>query len=439
MKKLIIISLLSATLNSCGLFSKYEATEEVRSDLYGSIGNKGGSSEIELGKLSWKEMFTDTKLQALISEALESNSDLLAAHENINIAEANLKSARLSYLPTLSLSPYISSIATPDQSTKYRNYSLPVSASWEIDLFGRITNQKESAKMLFEESEAYEQAVKTQIVASVANSYYTLLMLDSQIAIVKATEKSLKESVTAAEALKEAGMMSDAGLAQLEASYFATKTQIIELKRQTKQTENALCLILASSPRQISRGSFSSQSFPRKFSIGVPVNMLASRPDVRMAERALAQSFYGVNIARSSLYPSLSLSGSMGWTNGSGSVVLDPAGLLYNLMASLAAPLFNQGKNRAAVDIAKAQQEQAKIAFQQKLLEAGSEVNDALTLYQSSSQKAGLYKKQLAALELAVRSTQLTMNYGSTTYLEVLTAQQSRLSAELELTANDLA
>ena len=313
---------------------------------------------------------------------------------------------------------------------------LPVSASWEIDLFGRITNAKRRAKAALAQSREYEQAVQTQLVSAVANNYYTLLMLDAQLEISTATEAAWTESVTATRAMKAAGMVTEAGLAQTEATYYNIRTSLLDLKEQINQVENALSLLLFDVPQNIRRGKLEGQQLSEDLFVGVPLQMLANRPDVRSAEQALAQAFYTTNSARSAFYPSITLSGRAGRTNSAGALIVNPGKFIATAVASLTQPLFNRGQNIAQLKIAKAQQEEARLSFEQTLLNAGSEVNNALVQYQTARDKSEYFTKQVASLENAARSTRLLMKHGNTTYLEVLTAQQTLLNAQLSQVAN---
>ena len=345
-------------------------------------------------------------------------------------AEATLKSARLAYLPSFNFAPQ-GSISSFDNAKATKAYSIPVTASWQIDIFGGITNAKRKAKALYLQSREYEQAVKTQLIASVANLYYTLLMLDSQYEVTGETARKWEETVRTMRAMKDAGMTNEAGVAQYEGSYYAIEASLHDLEYSIREAENSLCSVLGLAPQEITRGSLDNQQLPQELAVGVPVQMLSNRPDVRSAEYSLMQSFYATNAARSALYPSITLSGSAGWTNNGGMGVSDPGKLLLSAAGSLLQPIFNAGANRANLKIAKAQQEEAKLSFRQTLLNAGAEVNNALTQCQSARAKTDLRAKQIEALTRAVESTELLMEHSSTTYLEVLTAQQSLLSAQL--------
>ena len=433
-KQILLFVAVAFTLSSCGIYSKYKPVSEVPDGLYGSTDESAAQTAdtANFGNLAWREVFSDPFLQTLIDSALVRNTDLQTAQLRVKEAEAALMTSKLSYLPSLFLAPE-GSISSFDGAKATKTYSLPATASWEIDLFGRLTNAKRGAKAALLQSREYEQAGQTQLVA---NAYYTLLMLDAQYEIATATEKAWKESVAATRAMKAAGMVTEAGLAQTEATYYNICTTVLDLKEQINQTQNSLSLILAEVPHDIQRGKLAGQQLPETFATGIPLQMLSNRPDVRSAELSLAQAFYSTNAARSAFYPSITLGGSAGWTNSAGSMIVNPGKLLASVFGSLTQPLFNKGANIAQLKIAKAQQEEASLAFQQTLLAAGSEVNDALTQVQTARSKSIYFDKQVASLENAARSTRLLMQHGNTTYLEVLTAQQTLLNAQLSQVAN---
>lgn len=443
MKKLILLSAATVLLGSCGVYTKYKPATEVPQGLYGdaaaSLTADGQASaeqsEPGLGGLDWKQFFTDPQLQALIEQGLQHNTDYLSAQLRVEEAKATLLSAKLAFLPSFALSPQ-GTVSSFDGMKASQTYSLPVTASWELDIFGRMRNAKQQAKALYAQSNDYRQAVRTQLIAGIANTYYTLLMLDEQLELSRQTEESWKETVESTRALMNAGLADESAVSQMEAAYYQVQTSVLDLKEQINQVENSLALLLAETPRHYERSALQGQQFPTDFSIGVPVQMLSARPDVRSAERTLEAAFYGTNAARSAFYPSITLSGSAGWTNSAGSMIINPAKFLASAVGSLTQPLFVRGQLTAQLKIAKAQQEEASLAFQQTLLNAGIEVNDALTAWQTSTAKRELLDKQVASLQNAVKSTSLLMEHGTTTYLEVLTAKQNLLSAQLTQTAN---
>lgn len=425
MRKIIII-LAAAAMVGCGIYKPYTRPEVMTDGLYGAVETTDTTT---LGDISWQEMFTDPQLQTLIARALENNTDLQSAGWRVKEAEATLKSARLAYLPSFNFAPQ-GALSSFDGATPTKTYSIPVQASWQIDIFNGLTNAKRRARALYLQSKEYEQAVKTQLIASVANLYYTLLMLDSQYAVTEQTAAKWRQSVEMMRAMKDAGLTNEAGVAQYEANTLSIEASLHDLAYQRTQAENSLCSLLGEAPHLVTRGSLETQTLPDELLVGVPVQLLSNRPDIRQAEYTLMQSFYATASARSALYPTITLSGTLGWTNNNG-IVVDPGKLLWNAAASLLQPIFNANAARAQVQIAKAQQEESRLAFQQALLNAGAEVNNALTQCQSARAKADLRVRQIEALERAVVSTELLMQHGTTTYLEVLTAQQSLLSAQL--------
>lgn len=430
MKKILIVCL-AAAMTSCGIYKNYQRPDVVTDGLYGTAETADSTT---LGDISWQEMFTDPQLQALIDLALTNNTDLQSAQWRVKEAEATLKSARLAYLPSFNFAPQ-GTISSFDNGAASKTYSIPVTASWQIDIFGGLTNAKRKAKALYLQSREYQQAVRTQLIASVANLYYTLLMLDSQYEVTKETAAKWEESVRTMREMKAAGMTNEAGVAQYEGSYYGIVASLNDIEYSIRETENSLCSVLGEVPHEIVRGRLDEQQLPDNLAVGVSVQMLSNRPDIRQAEYSLMQSFYATNAARSALYPSITLSGSAGWTNNAG-VITNPGKLLLSAAGSLLQPIFNANANRANLKIAKAQQEESKLAFQQALLNAGAEVNNALTQCQTARAKTDLRIKQIEAMERAVESTELLMQHSSTTYLEVLTAQQSLLSAQLSQIAD---
>ena len=436
--KLITLSVSCLLLSSCGIYTTYERPSDINTDgLYGQDLNEEAVAvdTASIASLSWRELFTDSHLQMLIEHALQSNTDLLSAQQRIKEAEATLSSAKLAYLPSFMLTPQ-GGVSSFDKSKGSWTYTGIASASWEIDIFGKLTNAKRRSKALYLQSLEYEQAVSTSLIANVANLYYTLLMLDEQYRISEETAVNWRESVRAMRAMMAAGMTNEASVSQSEANCRQVEASLLDLKQQIKEVENSLSILLGEVPGGIERGHLAGQDFPEDLTVGVPLQLLSRRPDVKSAELSLASAFYSTNAARSAFYPSITLSGTAGWTNSAGNMIINPGKLLLSAVGALTQPLFNKGLNIAQLKIAKAQQEEAKLAFQQALLNAGSEVNNALTQVQTARGKTELRTGQITSLENAVRSTQLLMQHGTSTYLEVLTAQQSLLSAQLTQVAD---
>lgn len=424
---------MAALLSSCHIYKKYDRPEVDIKGLYRdpvAVNDTLVADTNNMANLPWEKVFTDPQLQNLIRLGLERNTDLQTALLRVQEAQASLMTSRLSYLPSLTLAPQ-GGVSSFDKSRGSWSWSLPVAASWEIDFFGKILNTKRAAKAALMQSEAYQQAVQTQVVAAVANYYYMLLMLDKQLQITETTSVLWAKNVETMKAMKEAAMVNEAGVVQSQANYHAVLASISDLKDQIRQTENSLSLILRQAPQHIERGKLEEQKLPDMLQTGVPVQLLSNRPDVKAAEMALAGTYYNANEARAAFYPSISISGTYGWTNQAGNMILNPGKMIASAIGSLTQPLFYRGANIARLKIAKAQQQEAMLSFEQSILNAGADVSDALSLYESANQKLVQRVQQINSLEKSVEYTQELLTLGTSTYLEVLTAQQSLLSAQL--------
>ena len=378
--------------------------------------------------MSWREMFTDRELQSLIEAGLEQNTDLNVARLRVEAAEAALMTAKLSYLPSLGINAEGGGSRYDGATAK--TYNVGATASWELDIFGKFTAAKRGAVVAWQGSRDYQQAVQTQLIATIADSYYTLALLDEQMSINNRTLENWRATVRTLEALKKVGKANEAGVLQAKANVMQLESSQLAICKSVSETENALSAILAMPSQPIERSSLDEASFPDTISIGVPLQLLSNRPDVRQAEMELAQAFYATHVARSAFYPNITLSGTLGWTNNGGGAITNTGQWLFNAIGSLTQPLFNRGTNIANLKIAQTKQEEAKLLFQQSLLNAGKEVNDALTTWQTAKSQYEINTRQVETLREAVRKTELLMSHSSTSYLEVLTTQQSLLSAE---------
>ncbi|MBQ7811179.1 MAG: efflux transporter outer membrane subunit [Bacteroidales bacterium] len=433
MKKIILSAAAVLMLCSCGIYKKYERPAEIVTDsLYGEKFHT--EDTVSVADMGWRELFTDPYLQVLIDSALSRNADVRTAALRVEQAETALKIARLSYIPSFNFVPEgavsgFNNFETVKTGAGW-TYTVPVAASWEIDIFGKKTNTKRQAQASADMARDYEQAVKTGLIAGVATQYYTLLMLDEQLRIAESTSAKFAESVRVLRAMMDAGMANEVAVAQMEGAWYQVEAAVEDIRKSINSLENSLSVTLYETPHPIDRGVLADASFPEQLKTGVPVALLSRRPDVRAAENSLASAYYAVNVARADLYPSLSLSGIAGWTNNLGGTVMNPAGLLLNAAGSLFQPIFNAGAMKGKVKIAEADRKAAEISFQQTLLNAGAEVNDALTQYQTALAKEEWRSRQVESLSKAVTKTEKLMQYTSVTYLEVLTAQQSLLQAE---------
>lgn len=423
MRKYYLIALMLLTLNSCGLYKKYERSNmEFVDSLYRRL-DISPSDTISTGSVAWDKMFTDPILQEWIRLGLEHNTDMNIANLKVEESMAYLYAARGALLPGVSFSA--SGGAYPG------TFNAQIGASWDADIFGSLRNSKRKAEAALEQSKAYQHSVQTRLVATIAGNYYMLLMLDEQLNISKRTLKTWNENIRAMEALKRAGKTNEAAVLQAKANKLSVEANILTLEKEILSLENSFCALLGTVPMSIKRGSIDEQNLPETLCAGVPAELLSRRPDVRQAEMTLAQCFYDTNIARAAFYPNLNLSGALGWTTGNGSIVLNPGMLITNLLASIAQPIFNRGALKAKKLAAESKYKQATFEFRQCLLDAGVEVNNAISLWETAKKRVELDKKQIVNLQAAVWNTQLLMKHGNANYLEVLTSQKNLLQAEL--------
>ena len=434
---------MSATLllGSCGLYNKYERpdvnTAGLVRDTATVTDTLAVSDTTSFGNLPWREVFTDPQLQALIEQGLENNVDLLNAALNVKMVEAQLTAAKLAFVPSFTFSPQ-GTLTSWDGSKTTKTYSLPVQASWSLDLFGNLLSQKRSAQTALLATKDYQLVVKTQVISNIANMYYTLLMLDRQLELVNEMAGITKETWDMMKGLKELRVgYRSTSVQSAEANYYSVLAQAADLKRQIRETENSLSLMLGQSAQAIKRGRLEDQSLPSEFSTGIALNMLNNRPDVHYAEMTLAQCFYNTQTARSKFYPNITISGSGAFTNSSGAGIVNPGKWLLSAVGSLVQPIFMNGQLIAGLKVAKAEQEQAYNTWQNAVLQAGNEVSNALVLYNTSDEKSRLEEKQVAALRKTVEDTKELFASSNSNYLEVITAQTSLLNAELTKVADD--
>ena len=437
MKKILAsIIALPLLLAGCGIYTDYTRPAlPVVDSLYTHMPVEAVSNDTtSLAFLSWEELFADSLLRGYIRMGLEHNTDLNLARLRVEEAEATLQASRLAFLPSASLSAELGASGAQGPS-----FSVAPSFQWEIDAFGKMRNTKKGAEAALEQSRAYRQAVQTQLIATIADSYYALLMLDQQIEISRRTMATWEENIRSLSALKRAGKTNEAAVLQASANKLQVENSIYSMQRQIYEQENAFAALLGTGPMEIRRGKLDDQSFPENLSVGIPLHLLQYRPDVRQAEYALAESFYAENLARSYFYPGITLGGSAGWSTSFGTAIGNPAGWLASALASLTAPLFDRGTSIARLKIARAQQQEALLSFRQTLIDAGTEVNNALAAWQTAKQRLNVDQKLILNLQAAVWNTNLLMKHGLTNYLEVLTAQQTLLSAELSQSSDKYA
>ena len=385
---------------------------------------------------SWQEIFVDEPLQSLIAEALDSNADVRTMQLNVEQAAIQMRVAKLSYLPSFALSPS-GTVSKAQSSTATYTYELPLTMSWELNLGGQMTAQKAATKYQWMNAQEQLKYTRLQLIASVANAYYTLIMLDEQLRLSEQSVQLQRETLETITAMKEVGMMNELAVNQAETELQVTVASVSDLRLQREKTERALNVLLSRTTQNVQYSTYADvKDINMDADAPVSLEALAMRPDVRSAEYQLRASFSNTKVARSQFYPSLKLTASGSWTNNIGEIV-NPAKLLLNLIGGLTQPLFQMGQIKANFEIAKLQQEQSQIAFEQALLQAGSEVANALSECHAAQQKLQVREAQVEASQKAVENVRELMQHSSSvTYLEVLTAQSSWLNAQLQQTAD---
>ena len=446
---IFIVAALSLLLSGCGLYNKYEQKGNAPADVFGTTQDiKDAQNGTTLAQLSWREFFTDPVLQQLIDQVLANNTDLNSARIAIEKSEASLQAAKMAYLPSLYLSPQ-GTLSKFDDYPWSKTYNLPLQMSMDVDLFGSITNKKRAAKAVLLQAQVREEAVRANLVSATAQQYYMLQLLDRQLDILTQTDSLWNASLETQKTLWSNGKSYSTAVNQLESSYLNVKTQIVDTRRNIRATENAICRLLAVTPQHIDRKKWGSSAveekpenngqrmFDTKFlTVGVPGNLLELRPDIRMANHALEEAFYNTPAARAAFCPSITLTGTGGWTNSGGSKVVNPGKLLLSAVGQLTQPIFARGKLKANLKINKLTQEDLQKKYVQTVIDAGNQVNEAMADCQAAREKFGYYQRQVEVLYDAYAGTHELMDNGKANYLEVLTAQESLLNAQLNEAAN---
>ncbi|MBP5770115.1 MAG: TolC family protein [Bacteroidaceae bacterium] len=450
-KNIIIAAAVSLLLTSCGLYKKYEQQTQSPANVFGTTQDvtttEGGQS---IAQLSWREFFTDPMLQSLIEQVLANNADLNSARIAMEKSEASLKMAKMAYLPSLYFSPQ-GTLAKFDSNPWSKTYNLPLQLSVDLDVFGSITNKKRAAEAVLMQTQICEEAIRANLISTTAQQYYMLQVLDRQLEILTMTDSLWNASLEIQKSLWENGKAYSTAVNQMESSYLNVKTQIVDTHRSIRATVNAICRLLAITPQQIQRsrwgsselhhpeaqGDMGQRMFDTQYlKIGVPANLLELRPDIRMANFALEEAFYNTQAARAAFFPSITLAGTIGWTNSAGGIELNPGKLLLSFLGQLTQPIFAQGKLKANLKISQLTEEDLKKKYVQTVIEAGNQVNEALADCMAAREKQQFYHRQVQVLNDAYTGTHELMDNGKASYLEVLTAQESLLSSQLSEAMN---
>lgn len=432
-KYILTLFVLVMFISSCKVTRTYQTPEVETEGLFRGANVTDTNS---LANLTWSQVFTDTLLQEHIRNGIQNNLDLQMAYTKIQQAQAAYIQTGAAFLPTLSSNAGLTVSKLSEAQgfgirTSATQFQLGLSSAWETDIWGRLSSNRRASFANLLQTEAVTKAVQTGLVATIANLYYTLLALDRQVIITQQTVYNWDTTVTTMRALKEAARVTEAAVVQSEALRYAAEVTLPDLKQRIRETENALSILLGNAPGAITRSNIESQQTLPVLQTGIPAQLLANRPDVQQAEFAYRSAFEFTNVARTAFYPSLVLTGSAGFSSLTLSKFLDPASLAASIGAGLTQPIFNRRLNRTNLLIAESQQQESLLNFRNRLLIAGQEVSDALSLHETAMEKMIVRNKQMTALEKSVEYSVELLRNGFANYTEVINARQSLLQAEL--------
>lgn len=430
-------------LSSCQVMNKYKTPDIDSENLFR---DKNSSDTTTIANIAWNEYFSDPFLQSYIEEGLNTNYDMLIATERIKQAEANLGMAKAAYFPDVALSGQVqhnrnSNGAKGKDVLGYHStdYSLGIAVTWEADIWGKLNRQSRSKYAEMLNSYAGRNLVRTSLIANIANTYYSLLALDEQLKVTVEMVKLMEENLITTEALKEAGKANGAAVEQTKASLHSVKISIPDLENNIRQLENSMCVMLGRKPGTVSRTSLNRQNVPTQLSYGVPMQMLARRPDVQQAELSFRSAFELTHAAKANFYPSIKLtSGTIGYANNTLSNFFKPENIFASIIGGLTQPIFAKKQLTTQYKIAKYEQQATLLTFEKTVLEAGQEVSDIMNTYESSLKKTQDRNIQVESLVKSVSYTQELLKAGEANYLEVLTAQQGLLEAQLNQVSDKL-
>ncbi len=416
-----------------------------------SFNNQKSSTSI--AGVKWRQYFADVRLQKLIDTAISNNIDLQIALQRIEMSRSSVKLANGALLPQVSLNVggsvrkfglytmdgagNASTEITPGQIVPEHlpDYYLGLQSSWEIDIWGKLRNQRKSAISQYLSSIEGTNFVISNLVADVAIYYNELLALDNELDIVRQTIQKQQEALEVVRLQKEAGRANELAVQQFNAQLLNTQVLEKNVHQQIIEAENKVNFLLGRYPQPIERtkGIFFKE-IPQQISAGFPSQLLANRPDIREAEFQIEASKFDLKAAKAAFYPNFNITASFGFQAFNPEFLFSsPASIAYSVMGTLVAPIINMNALKARFNTAKANQLTAMYNYQKTILNAYVEVANELSNIQNLHQINSLKKQQSEVLKQAVDTSNELYKYGRASYLEVLMAQQSALQANLEL------
>jgi outer membrane protein, multidrug efflux system len=428
----------SVLLMSCAVGPDYSRPDIAASDSFRMAGE--GKDLPSLANVPWWELYRDEQLQKLIHISLDENKDLHRAVATVEEFEARLLVARTDFAPQMSATvnaPVVrrGGVRFPGFPNPF-NYYVQGNLAWEIDIWGRIRRSNEAARGDLLAREENRRAIILQLVGGVAQAYFDLRQFDLQLEIAERTLRAWDESVRISEARHRQGLIQRLDVEQFNAERENAAARIAELKRQMIQKENELSILLGRNPGGIPRGqALTDQMMPPVVPAGLPSELLQRRPDVIQAEHQLAAATARIGAAKADRFPKISLTGILGIANPQLSKLFTPGGDFGVLGPGLTGPLLNAQILGFQQEAAEAQTRQAVFQYEQTILVAFREVEDALAGVSTAVEQAAAQERQVNALRTALRLANLRYKGGLANYLDVLIAQRNLFDAELSLAA----
>jgi outer membrane protein, multidrug efflux system len=438
--QLIFFALLTASLFAgCKVGPNYKRPSVAVPSTYHDL-NPNPQAEAQAASfadLPWWKVFQDPVLQDLIHTALKQNYDLQIATERIGAARAQLQVTRSSLFPQVQGDSNFTGGKEQNFQSKSNFVALTVDASFQLDLFGKLRRETEASRAQVLATEAARQTVVLTLVSDVASDYFSLLELDLQLQIAQDTVKTQQDAVKLTKLRLSHGVATKLDVLQAEQVLDTANAQIPDIQRQIAQEENAISILLGNYPQDIARGRpLVEQPLPPDVPPGLPSALLERRPDIHQAEENLIAANAEIGVAKASFFPQIALTGSGGGAFGRSNLfssMMSSQSSIWAYGVQVTQPLFTGGALTGNLKLAKSQDRQDLLAYQQAIQLAFRDVSDALIGYQR-------YHEVRVAQEITVKDLQDTVNTslvryrgGITTYLEVLVGQGSLFSAELTL------
>ncbi|MES2649305.1 MAG: efflux transporter outer membrane subunit [Bacteroidota bacterium] len=449
MKRTIYIMLFTVLLSVLTACKVSKDIEKPMATLPENFRNAVSNDTTSISTIPWKQFFTDPALQNIIDSAIVKNYDMQLAIKNIEAAQLLLKQTKWAYFPSVTAQISAGTNRPSDNSLNglsasqflktvhVEDYTASINFSWEADIWGKIKNQRAGVLASYLQSEAAKKFIQTNIVATLSQGFYNLLMLDEQLAIAQKNIRLNDSTLNIMRLQYTAGQVSALGLQQAEAQQMVAAALMPQLEQDIVIQENALSILSGELPAEIKRETVMvNTAIPGDLAAGIPSALLSSRPDIKSAELDLTIANARVGISKANMYPSLTISAAAGFNSFKASNWFNiPASLFGMVAGGIAQPVFQKKQLTTAYELAKVNREKTVILFRQSVLNAVGEVSDALVKIDKLKSQQAIVNKQVNTLQAAIKNASLLFNTGMANYLEVITAQSNVLQSELALAA----